>query len=149
MDDATWDFHITQAKQQHFGEDCDDAWIADDSETGRFDGRNARYEGLNLNTTSDALVGLRFELNGGLGRMAGVVVGKAGDLYLVQRDETDHMELLELSDLRSARFMGGPSPVAAPRPATAQSSGSTRLGSGGRLSDKIRRSANADESGGV
>ena len=99
---------------------------------------------------TDALVGLRFELNGGLGRMAGVVVGKAGDLYLVQRNETEHMELLELTDLRSARFFGRVNTSATPRsPAIAQTSGSTRVSSGVRLSDKIRRTASSDETGGV
>lgn len=52
----------------------------------------------------DDLVGLHFEVSGGLGRMSGRVVGKAGALYLVQKQGSDHLELLELDDLRSAKF---------------------------------------------
>ncbi|MEL6288308.1 MAG: hypothetical protein AAFQ42_12615 [Pseudomonadota bacterium] len=59
----------------------------------------------------DAIVGLRFEVSGGLGRMSGRVLGRVQDLYLVQRDGLEHSELLELGDLRPARFF-------APDPAT-------------------------------
>ncbi|MEL7542176.1 MAG: hypothetical protein AAGJ70_00210, partial [Pseudomonadota bacterium] len=59
----------------------------------------------------DAIVGLRFELSGGLGRMSGQVIGTVQDLYLVQRDGADHLELLELSDLRAARFFKGDPPI--------------------------------------
>ncbi len=52
----------------------------------------------------DALVGLRFELSGGLGKMAGDIVGKAGGLYLIRRDGAAHLELIELDDLRGAKF---------------------------------------------
>lgn len=52
----------------------------------------------------DVLVGLRFEVSGGLGRMSGRVVGKTGSLYLVQKDGAGHLELLELDDLRPAKF---------------------------------------------
>ena len=52
----------------------------------------------------DVLVGLRFEVSGGLGRMSGRVAGKAGSLYLVQKEGALHFELLELDDLRSAKF---------------------------------------------
>ena len=52
----------------------------------------------------DVLVGLRFEVSGGLGRMSGRVVGKTGSLYLVQKDGAEHLELLELDDLRPAKF---------------------------------------------
>ena len=94
----------------------------------------------------DALIGLRFELSGGLGKMAGEVVGKVGALYLVRRDAADHLELLELDDLRSARFYGHvrpkhtqtsaitslkrqPSEPSQPEPAPARA----------KLTDKLRR----------
>lgn len=54
--------------------------------------------------SDDALIGLWFEVGGGLGRMSGQVVGKARDLYLVRRDGSEHLELLQLDDLRSGRF---------------------------------------------
>ncbi len=54
--------------------------------------------------TDDVLIGLRFEVSGGLGRMSGRVVGKTGTLYLVQKDGAEHLELLELDDLRPAKF---------------------------------------------
>jgi hypothetical protein len=62
----------------------------------------------------DVLVGLRFEVSGGLGRMSGRVVGKTGSLYLVQKDGVEHLELLEIDDLRSAKFyrVAQPNPVA-------------------------------------
>ncbi len=53
---------------------------------------------------NDVLVGLRFEVSGGLGRMSGRVVGRTGTLYLVQKDGAEHLELLELDDLRPAKF---------------------------------------------
>ena len=52
----------------------------------------------------DALVGLRFEVSGGLGKMSGRVLGKAGGLYLVQKEGAAYLELLALDDLRSAKF---------------------------------------------
>jgi len=52
----------------------------------------------------DVLIGLRFEVSGGLGRMSGRVVGRTGTLYLVQKDGAEHLELLELDDLRPAKF---------------------------------------------
>lgn len=54
--------------------------------------------------TQDALIGLKFEVGGGLGKMSGRILGKAGTLYLVQREGASHFELLELEDLRSAKF---------------------------------------------
>lgn len=53
---------------------------------------------------SDALVGLDFEVGGGLGRMTGRIIGKVGHHYLVQKAGSDYMELLDLDDLRSAKF---------------------------------------------
>ena len=75
-------------------------------------------------TQDDALVGLRFEVSGGLGRMSGHILGKAGALYLVQKDGAPHFELLELDDLRSAKFYRGAvasnaDNPGAPEPATA------------------------------
>lgn len=102
---------------------------------------------------NDALVGLRFELNGGLGRMAGVVVGKAGALYLVQRDDAQHLELLELSDLRSAKFhatSGTPGQVATRQAASGQAAPTptaVRQSTGTKLSDKIRLTRTLDEIG--
>jgi len=52
----------------------------------------------------DSLVGMWFEMGGGLGRMTGRIHGKAGELYLIQRDGVQHFELMELDDLRAARF---------------------------------------------
>ena len=52
----------------------------------------------------DALVGLRFELNGGLGQMSGDIVGKAVTRYLVRKDGASFFELMDLEDLRSAKF---------------------------------------------
>ena len=57
-----------------------------------------------MSEDDDVLVGLRFEVSGGLGRMSGRIVGKAGALYLVQKHGAEHLELLELDDLRSAKF---------------------------------------------
>ena len=96
----------------------------------------------------DSLIGLRFELSGGLGKMAGEIVGRAGELYLVQRDGADHLELLELSDLRSAKFYRS-QPLERPsgasvtplKPAAAVTSAPEVAPS--RLSDKIRRSSEA------
>ncbi len=85
--------------------------------------------------SDDALVGLRFEVGGGLGRMSGRVVGKAGALYLVHKTDAEHMELLTLDDLRSAKFYPDPesAPVPDPSPAAERRS---------RLSDHIRRTVN-------
>ncbi|MEO0619897.1 MAG: hypothetical protein AAFZ01_11550 [Pseudomonadota bacterium] len=103
--------------------------------------------------SSDAIVGLRFELSGGLGRMSGHVVGTVQDLYLVQREGDDHLELLELSDLRAARFFqtdqrartaigdnptAQSSPQASTTPPSAPAASSAR---GNRLSDRIRNAA--------
>lgn len=74
----------------------------------------------------DALIGLRFEVGGGLGRMTGRVLGKAGHLYVVQKTDADYFELLELDDLRSAKFFPDhveeapavPATTVAPRGAT-------------------------------
>jgi len=101
---------------------------------------------------TDILVGLRFELSGGVGKMSGDIVGRAGDLYLVQRHGAEHLELLELSDLRSARFYGHPPRESQPRSATTtlgpvtadtSSSGTAKSAQSPRLFDKIRRSAQA------
>jgi len=95
----------------------------------------------------DVLVGLRFEVSGGLGRMSGRIVGKAGGLYLVQKQGAEHLELLALDDLRSAKFYrevaAEPPPVAVPEPgastadtgATANETGPGRR----RLADQIRK----------
>ena len=86
-------------------------------------------------TEPDALVGLRFEVSGGLGRMSGIIVGKVGDLYLVQKSSSGHMELLMLDDLRSAKFFEPDvsmpaSPAESPPPPEKQKR---------RLSDQIRK----------
>ncbi|MEZ5926448.1 MAG: hypothetical protein R3D57_18925 [Hyphomicrobiaceae bacterium] len=85
--------------------------------------------------TEDALVGLRFEVGGGLGRTTGRIVGKAGPLYLVHKTEATHMELLTLDDLRSAKFY--PDPETTPVP-DASPVPERRL----RLSEHIRRTVN-------
>jgi len=54
--------------------------------------------------SEDALVGLWFEVGGGLGRIGGQIIGKAGPLYLVRKEDAEHLELVELDDLRSAKF---------------------------------------------
>jgi len=94
----------------------------------------------------DALVGLRFEVTSGLGRMSGRIVGKSGGLYLIAKTGADHMELLMPDDLRSARFyfVEETEPAAEPPPAAVQASAvagaPTPSGSGRRrLSDKIRK----------
>lgn len=97
----------------------------------------------------DDLVGLRFEVGGGLGRMSGRVLGKVGDLYLVQRQGAEHMELLELDDLRSAKlYRDQPAeaavPIAdteAPAPATTTEPAPRDEGhpQRRRLSDQIKR----------
>ena len=93
----------------------------------------------------DALVGLRFEVSGGLGRMSGRIEGKAGALYLVQKEGAQHMELLSLDDLRPAKFYLDPPQVAEPqdppeaqKPAAA-SAPAEQHKPGRRLSDQIRR----------
>ena len=85
--------------------------------------------------TDDVLVGLRFEVGGGLGRTTGRVVGKAGTLYLVLKTDAEHMELLTLDDLRSAKFFLDPetAPVPEAPPAAERRS---------RLTDHIRRTVN-------
>ena len=102
----------------------------------------------------DVLVGLRFEVSGGLGRMAGRVVGKAGPLYLVQKQGAEHLELLELDDLRSAKFyretpvdlpvdvpvdMKAPVTAITKAAAPVQSEPEAPQGSKRRLSDQIRK----------
>lgn len=85
--------------------------------------------------SDDALVGLRFEVGGGLGRMSGRVVGKVGSLYLVHKTDAEHMELLTLDDLRSAKFYPDPEAAPVPEPAPTAERRS-------RLSDHIRRTVN-------
>lgn len=85
--------------------------------------------------SEDALVGLRFEVGGGLGRMSGRILGKAGSLYLVQKTDAEHLELLTLDDLRSAKFYPDPETAPVPEPASAPERRS-------RLSDHIRRTVN-------
>ncbi len=96
----------------------------------------------------DVLVGLRFEVSGGLGRMSGRVVGKAGPLYLVQKEGAAHLELLELDDLRSAKFYreaaaeltGAPQPVADAAPIEfASTDSATNDPPRRRLADQIRK----------
>jgi len=80
-----------------------------------------------MDRDEDALVGLRFEVSGGLGRMSGRILGKAGALYLVQRQGAEHMELLALDDLRPAKFYAD-APAAPPEePAEAAAPGRRRL----------------------
>lgn len=89
-------------------------------------------------TDDDALVGLRFEVGGGLGRMTGRVLGKVGRLYLVQKAGAEHMELLELDDLRSAKFYADapvPAETAAGEDAATVAGPTPKR----RLSDQIRR----------
>lgn len=96
----------------------------------------------------DALIGLRFEVGGGLGRMTGRVLGKAGHLYLVQKTDADFLELLELDDLRSAKFFAdapamttvttgtlSPLPADAPAPASLAQEATPKR----KLSDQLRR----------
>jgi hypothetical protein len=88
-------------------------------------------------SNEDALIGLRFEVSGGLGRMTGRIIGKAAHLYLVQKTGAEHFELLELEDLRSAKFFAD-LPVAsaeAEAPPAAPAEPSMRR----RLSDQLRR----------
>lgn len=85
--------------------------------------------------SEDALVGLKFEVGGGLGRTSGRILGKVGALYLVQKTDSDHMELLALDDLRSAKFY--PDPEVAPVPET-PAAPERRT----RLSEHIRRTVN-------
>lgn len=108
----------------------------------------------NAGVGEDALVGLRFEVSGGLGRMSGRILGKTGGLYLVRREGAEHLELLSLDDLRSAKFYDDlppsppvasttivaaaePSPTAVPAaavPATTEPPTGRR-----RLADQIRK----------
>ncbi len=87
----------------------------------------------------DVLVGLRFEVSGGLGRMSGRVIGKTGTLYLVQKEGAQHLELLELDDLRPAKFyrdkVAEPAaPIDAPEAESASAEPPRR-----KLSDQIRK----------
>ncbi|MGI9406460.1 MAG: hypothetical protein ACR2O4_08825, partial [Hyphomicrobiaceae bacterium] len=75
-----------------------------------------------------------------------------GELYLVQRDGADHLELLELADLRSARFYGQPrghqasgASVTALKPSFVPDTPGTGEGTAPRLSDNIRRSVRPGE----
>lgn len=106
--------------------------------------------------SEDILVGLRFELSGGVGKMAGQIIGQAGPLYLVQRDGAEHFELLELADLRSARFYGGAPRAAVSRarsvppptgatPSDAPSAPAPAPSIGSRLSERIRRSSTSED----
>ena len=81
--------------------------------------------------SDDALIGLRFEVSGGLGKMMGRVLGKVGSLYLVQKSGAAYFELLEIDDLRSAKFFSD-TPEVEP-----QTSGRTEKRR--KLSDHIRR----------
>ena len=93
-------------------------------------------------TELDALVGLRFEVSGGLGRMSGIVLGKVGGLYLVQKAGSEHMELLMLDDLRSAKFYEPVEVVAASttaEPADAAPAKPAPEKPKRRLSDQIRK----------
>lgn len=88
----------------------------------------------------DALVGLRFEVGGGLGKMSGRILGRVRHLYLIQRAGAEHLELIELDDLRSAKFYvdaeSEPPPAASAEPADAAPVQQSRR----RLSDHLRRS---------
>ena len=92
----------------------------------------------------DVLVGLRFEVSGGLGRMSGCIVGKAGALYLVQKLGAEHLELLALDDLRSAKFYrdglaeGSPNLTEPAGPGPEPAAGATEPGRR-RLADQIRK----------
>ena len=90
----------------------------------------------------DALVGLRFEVSSGLGRMSGRIVGKSGGLYLVARTGSDHMELLMPDDLRSAKFYfpEEAEPAAAVEPVAPVAAAVPSSAAGRRrLSDQIRK----------
>ena len=67
--------------------------------------------------------------------ICGMVIGKAGALYLVHKTDAEHMELLTLDDLRSAKFY--PDPESAPVP-DAPPTAERRV----RLSETIRRTVN-------
>ena len=89
----------------------------------------------------DVLVGLRFEVSGGLGRMSGRIVGKAGGLYLVQKQGAEHLELLALDDLRSAKFYREVAAVPEPGASTADTGATANETGPGRrrLADQIRK----------
>ena len=92
----------------------------------------------------DALVGLRFEVSGGLGRMSGRIEGKAGGLYLVRKEGAGHLELLAMDDLRSAKFYRDPSvgvaPAAAvPEPVSPDAAAGPTGPPRRRLADQIRK----------
>jgi hypothetical protein len=102
-----------------------------------------------MDSGDDSLVGLRFEVSGGLGRMSGRIVGKAGALYLVRKEGANHLELLALDDLRSAKFYVDPIAVAEAS-GNADSAGSLQAGAvpsdqapvapgRKRLADQIRK----------
>jgi hypothetical protein len=92
--------------------------------------------------TDDALVGLRFEVGGGLGRMSGRVLGKVGNLYLVQKSGAEHMELLELDDIRSARFFADETAVGAREEPSVGAPAPKK-----RLSEQLRRHFSAKDGG--
>ncbi len=93
----------------------------------------------------DVLLGLRFEVSGGLGRMSGRVIGKAGPLYLVQKQGAEHLELLALDDLRSAKFFRdqpaetSEAVVSEPTSGPNQTEAEAGLSPKRRLSDQIRK----------
>ena len=92
-----------------------------------------------MNDSDDALVGLRFEVSGGLGRMSGRVLGKAGALYLVQKQGVEHLELLQLDDLRSAKFYLDPPDAAAHTAAPEATAAEPVEPPRRRLADQIRK----------
>jgi len=98
-----------------------------------------------MDGNNDVLVGLRFEVSGGLGRMGGHILGKAGGLYLVQKQGAEHFELLGLDDLRSAKFYPEAGAETAPAGAPAAVSGTMTPAVGEavparrRLTDQIRK----------
>ena len=102
-------------------------------------------------TAEDALVGLRFEVGGGLGRMSGRVLGKVGNLYLVQKAGAEHMELLDLDDIRSARFFADPpapaQAAAEPGLAQAEQPAAEAAPPKKRLSEQLRRTFSGRDGG--
>lgn len=87
----------------------------------------------------DALVGLRFEVSGGLGRMSGRITGKAGALYLVQKQGAEHFELLALDDLRSAKFYADATAEAALPAGPSDGVAEVQAPGRRRLADQIRK----------
>ena len=98
-----------------------------------------------MSESDDALVGLRFEVSGGLSRMSGRILGKAAGLYLVRRDGAAHLELLSLDDLRPAKFFDDlpvektPAAIPAAREPAEPPAPATRR----RLADQIRKKLGA------